>query len=101
MVHKKASSISASPALDFLPLPKRTNLNTLSRNYPRDQRKNTVQPIMDCTVFSKLPYAEPPMGFLLQKQVKTSRLRRLIQDCDYGTIKLSFGICKHETIEHS
>ena len=69
MVHKKASSISASPALDFLPLPKRTNLNILSRNYPRDQRKNTVQPIMDCTVFSKLPYAEPPMGFLLQKRV--------------------------------
>ena len=64
MVHKKASSISASPALDFLPLPKRTNLNTLSRNYPRDQRKNTVQPIMDCTVFSKLPYVEPPMVFL-------------------------------------
>lgn len=24
---------------------------------------------MDCTVFSKLPYAEPPMGFLLQKRV--------------------------------
>ena len=64
MVHKKASSISASPALDFLPLPKRTNLNTLSRNYQRDQRKNTVQPIMDCTVSSKLPYAEPPMVFL-------------------------------------
>ena len=46
------------------------NSDPSSRNCPRDQRKKTVQPVMDCTIPSKLPYAERPQGALIFYHMK-------------------------------